>query len=82
MVISCKEHTFSSSLVKMLSHLRRNKVLGLRKNSLDASLMGLIGYKWFVQEPNERAFRSKTYSANFFVRFTAPAPAITINGSI
>ncbi|KAG0129550.1 ETC complex I subunit conserved region-domain-containing protein [Tuber indicum] len=24
------------------------------------------GYKWFVQEPNERAFRAKSYSANFF----------------
>ncbi|RPB04234.1 hypothetical protein L873DRAFT_1457785 [Choiromyces venosus 120613-1] len=24
------------------------------------------GYKWFVQEPNERAFRSKAYAANFF----------------
>ncbi|KAI5804966.1 ETC complex I subunit conserved region-domain-containing protein [Geopyxis carbonaria] len=23
------------------------------------------GYDWFVQEPNERAFRSKSYSANF-----------------
>ncbi|PUU80192.1 ETC complex I subunit conserved region-domain-containing protein [Tuber borchii] len=24
------------------------------------------GYKWLIQEPNERAFRAKTYSANFF----------------
>jgi len=24
------------------------------------------GYKWFVKEPNERAFRAKSYSANFF----------------
>lgn len=66
----------------MLLHLLKNKVLWLRKNSRDVSLMGLIGYKWLIQEPNERAFRSKTYSANFFVRFAAPALAITINGSI
>lgn len=30
----------------------------------------MLGYEWFVQEPNEKEFRPKVYAANFYVWFS------------